>query len=288
MGWALQFRIGGKPRDRHRRHGRQVVRIEHREQGIGELGKLIVEPVLHARAEEGHALEQAADMRIVDGVLGEAQAAGDLRMTLGELAGEHAQGFEFPVEVGEQGVRRHLCLLLENRHVLGEKVDDGVERDRLGRRLGMQQGVDAQPQRSAHLVGCLDQGDLEADDARLEAANTGLDERSQLFAAPRLVERAGGEIGQAESRQRAIELGEMRIPRAPSPAGVEKLLEVVADAEAHDVHCGPARQRAVRLLRGIGIDQPVEERKLGAPGPRRAETSGVFRLRLSLTTPPGR
>ena len=50
--------------------------IEYGEQGVGELRKLVVEPVLNARAQEGHALEQAADVRIVDGVLCEPQAAG--------------------------------------------------------------------------------------------------------------------------------------------------------------------------------------------------------------------
>src|SRR5262249_55099771 len=111
-----------------------------------------------------------------------------------------------------------------------------------------QQGVDPQSQGSAHRVGCFSQGDLEADDTRFKAANTGLDERSQLFSAPRLIERAGREIGQPESGQRAIELREMRIPRAPSSPGIEKFLEMVADAEADDVHCGRRRQGAVRLL----------------------------------------
>src|SRR5579871_194029 len=66
----------------------------------------------------------------------------------------------------------------------------------------------------------------------------------------------------------------MRIPRAPPPPGIEKFLEVVADAEADGVHCGRRRQGAVRLLRGIGIDKPVEQRELGPPRARDAELVG--------------
>ena len=36
-------------------------------------------------------LVRRSDMRVIDGVLREAQTAGDLRMTFGELAGEDAQ-----------------------------------------------------------------------------------------------------------------------------------------------------------------------------------------------------
>ena len=173
MGGARHSRVGSKPGDRHRGHGREIVRVEHREQAIGELGELVVEPVLHARAEKGDAFEQAADVRIVDGILRQPQAAGDLGMAFGEFAGQPAQRFEFAVEIGEQGVGHRLRFLFEDRHVLGDEIDDGVEGDRFGRRLRPQQRVDAQPQRAAHLVGGLDQRDLEAGDARLEAADAG-------------------------------------------------------------------------------------------------------------------
>ena len=91
MGGARHSRVGGKPRDRHRGHGGEIVRVEHREQAVGELGELIVEPVLHAGAQKGDAFEQAADMRIVDGILRQPQAAGDLGMAFGEFAGQPAQ-----------------------------------------------------------------------------------------------------------------------------------------------------------------------------------------------------
>ena len=58
--------VGREPGDRHRWHGSEIVRVEHREQAVGELRELVIEPVLHARAEKGDTLEQAADMRVVD------------------------------------------------------------------------------------------------------------------------------------------------------------------------------------------------------------------------------
>ena len=41
------------------------MRIEHPKQRVGQLGKFVVEPVMDARREEGHAFEQPRDMRIV-------------------------------------------------------------------------------------------------------------------------------------------------------------------------------------------------------------------------------
>src|SRR5262245_36223995 len=102
----------------------------------------------------------------------------------------------------------------------------------------MQERVDAQPQRSTLLVRHLGQRDLEADDARLEPANAGLDSEAQLFATARIVEGARGEIGQPEADQRALQLAQLRIPRAPSPARVEQFFQVVADADADSVHRG--------------------------------------------------
>ncbi len=63
MGGPRQVRVGREPGDRHRGHGGEIVRIEYGEQAVGEFRKLVIEPVLHARAQEGHALEQAADMQ---------------------------------------------------------------------------------------------------------------------------------------------------------------------------------------------------------------------------------
>src|SRR6267154_1817835 len=62
----------------------------------------------------------------------------------------------------------------------------------------------------------------------------------------------------------------MRVPRAPAPAGVEQFLEVAADAGAQCIHCGRCGERAIELFGGLGIDKPVEQRKLRPPGPREA------------------
>ncbi len=113
--------------------------------------------MLDAGAEESHALEQAADMRIVDGILGQAQAAGDLGMAFREFASQSAQSFEFSIEVSEQRVGHPSGLLFGNGHGLGDEIDDRVEDDGLGRRLGPEHRVDPQPQGAARPVGRFDE-----------------------------------------------------------------------------------------------------------------------------------
>ena len=84
------------------------MRVEHPEQGVGQFGKFVVEPVMHARGEERHAFEQPRDMRIVHRFRGKPQPAGDLRMRLGELGGQPAQRIQFALVVGEQRVRHRI------------------------------------------------------------------------------------------------------------------------------------------------------------------------------------
>ena len=86
------------------RHGREVVRVEQAEQGVGELGEFVVEAVLHAAGEEGDAFQQAGDVRVVHRIGREAQAAGDLRVGIGEFRGQAFDGCQFAVVVGEEGV----------------------------------------------------------------------------------------------------------------------------------------------------------------------------------------
>ena len=108
---------GGQARRRHQiglavelhhhagRHGRQVVRIEQAEQGVGQFGEFVVQPVMHAGGEERHAFEQAGDVRIVHRIGRQAQPAGDLRVGVGELGGQALDRVEFALVVGKQGVR---------------------------------------------------------------------------------------------------------------------------------------------------------------------------------------
>ena len=93
-------------------------------------------------------------MRIVDRFRGKPQPAGDLRVRLGELAGSRRMRIQFAVVIGKQRVR-HRIKRPRGRspggrldlHFGGRGVDQRVERDRVGRRLGAQQALDAQPQR---------------------------------------------------------------------------------------------------------------------------------------------
>jgi hypothetical protein len=80
------------------------VRAQQFQQGVGQIGGIVVEPVLHPRGEEGHAFEQALDMGVVDGIGRDAQAPGHLRVGLGELTCQLADRRELAVVVGEQGV----------------------------------------------------------------------------------------------------------------------------------------------------------------------------------------
>ena len=60
------------------------MRIEDAEQGIGQLGKIVVEFLAHTGGQVGEGFDQAADMRILDRILRQAQAPGDARILVGE------------------------------------------------------------------------------------------------------------------------------------------------------------------------------------------------------------
>src|SRR5262249_50083359 len=61
--------------------------------------------------------------------------------------------------------------------------------------------------------------------------------------------------------------------RLPAPARVEQLLEVAAYTFAQRLQGGGSRGRLVLLLGGIGVDQPMQQRQLGAP--RRSATTAI-------------
>ena len=81
------------------------MRIEHAEQRIRQLWELVIQPMLHPGAEEGDAFQQSFDMRIIDRIGGETQAAGDLRMRLGEAGAQAAERGQFLIIIGQQRVR---------------------------------------------------------------------------------------------------------------------------------------------------------------------------------------
>ena len=90
------------------RHGRQVVRVEQTEQSVGQFREFVVKPVMHACGEEGHAFQQAGDMRVVDRIGRKPQTAGDPRMRIAELCGKPLDRVEFALVVGQQGVRHQM------------------------------------------------------------------------------------------------------------------------------------------------------------------------------------
>jgi hypothetical protein len=67
------------------------MRVEGFEQAAGELGKLVLQLVAHPRSDEGETLHDALDMRVVDRLAGEAEAARDLRMRGGKACRPPAQ-----------------------------------------------------------------------------------------------------------------------------------------------------------------------------------------------------
>ncbi len=136
-------------------------------------------------------------------------------MALGEFAGQHAQRLEFPVEEGQQesdatyaSCSRTVTFLVRRSTTVSKAIGSGA---------GSACSSASMRSRSVPLTLSFASSrvTLETDDARLEAADAGLDEHAQLLAAARIVEGAGGEVGQSKPGQRAIELGEMRIPGPP-------------------------------------------------------------------------
>ncbi|KAG1253965.1 hypothetical protein G6F68_011084 [Rhizopus microsporus] len=57
----------------------QIVRIEHIQQCVGELGIVVLDALGYARTEQREGLDQALDMRVLAALGGELQATGDLR-----------------------------------------------------------------------------------------------------------------------------------------------------------------------------------------------------------------
>ena len=81
------------------------MRVEQAQQGIGQLGELVVEPVMHTRRQERDPFEQARDMGVVHRIGREAQAASDLWVGVGELGRQALDRVEFAFVIGEEGVR---------------------------------------------------------------------------------------------------------------------------------------------------------------------------------------
>src|SRR5690606_234651 len=88
--------------DGHRRRRGEVVRIQHREQALGEARELAVDLELHACGQEREALEEPLHVRIRALEPIEPEPARDLRILARELAAELAQVLELAPVVREQ------------------------------------------------------------------------------------------------------------------------------------------------------------------------------------------
>ncbi len=108
---ARQFETGGEIRvgefglelhHRHRRHRREVVRVDGVQQVLGEARVLAVELELHARGEKGEAFQQPLDVRVRALEALEAEPGGDLRELGRELRARLANELQLAVVVLEQ------------------------------------------------------------------------------------------------------------------------------------------------------------------------------------------
>ena len=86
----------------HRRRRRQILRIDHFQQPLRKARELCVETQLHTRRHEGHALEQALDVRVGHFDAVHPESIGDLRKLTSELRAHLAQMLEFLVVVAQQ------------------------------------------------------------------------------------------------------------------------------------------------------------------------------------------
>ena len=89
-------------RHRARRKGPQIVRIQHLQQRLGKFGVVVVELLADPCGQEGKRFDHPLDMRIVAAVARHGEAAGDLRIPLGEVARVPAQEGQFSFVIRQQ------------------------------------------------------------------------------------------------------------------------------------------------------------------------------------------
>ena len=97
-------RIELKLDDGLRRHGPEVVRVEHVQQRLGDFGELIVELAMHSAGQEREGFDQTLDVGIFAGIRLQQQTAGHLGIFFRELAGHLADELQLAFVVGQQFV----------------------------------------------------------------------------------------------------------------------------------------------------------------------------------------
>src|SRR5262249_10236226 len=112
--------------DRHRRQGPLEVRVEHAQQGVGDLRELVVELVPDPRRQEREAFEQPLDVGVVTLVGLQVESTGDLGILLGELAAELPEVSQLTVVVGQQLVAHSPSPRTRNALVASCNIESNV------------------------------------------------------------------------------------------------------------------------------------------------------------------
>src|SRR5262249_51221117 len=88
--------------NRHRRDRRLVMRVEHAQKGLRDLGELVVDLVADPRGQVRERLDQPLHVRVGAALRAEAEPAGDLGVLLREGGGQLADVGKFPVVERQQ------------------------------------------------------------------------------------------------------------------------------------------------------------------------------------------
>ncbi len=132
----------------HRRHRRQVMRVDHFQQVLGEHRVLGIELQLDARRQEGEALQQAFDIGIGAFEAFQAKPTGDLRVLARELAAHLADVLQLPVVVAQQSrIHGQSAEALRYLEAAGFQVHLGLQVEVQGNRLRPHLRLDVEDQR---------------------------------------------------------------------------------------------------------------------------------------------
>src|SRR3954471_21027333 len=114
----------------------------------------------------------------------------------------------------------------QHREPAARWVEIGIENQRLRRRIGVDERLDAEAQRPVERLHIVERLDRDRDEARLEDADDALDRRAELLAVLFRGEISAGEVRDAVLDGGLGELAQIRWPAAAPVPGVEQRLEI--------------------------------------------------------------
>ncbi|KAG1458692.1 hypothetical protein G6F57_014653 [Rhizopus arrhizus] len=195
-----------------RRERPQIVRIEHIQQCVGELGIVVLDALGYARTEQREGLDQALDMRVLAALGGELQATGDLRVALGELAPVTAEVAQLALVVRQQVLHQAAC----------------VRRARVTW-LQVEQRMDGEMQPAGKLVARI-QMDVDVAQAALMARHGLLQRAADGSTIVGVGQAHRGEVRQPVGQQRLPAIGEfLHVAFLERGARVQQPLQVAGD-----------------------------------------------------------